>query len=501
MSYSRGRSMELVKKTLRRSGLATTDAVIPGPKDPVDWMQSEFWVPELAGPMVLHPYQQAVLREAYRRDERGHFVYSIVLWGDIKKSIKSCIAAAVCLERARQVDEREGWGSVHIVANDLKQADSREAYYARRAIELNPRLRHIIKVRPSSYKITMPNNTVIEPIPIDPTGEAGGNDDLIVFTELWGANSSAAERMWTEMTLSPTKKGQSQRWVETYAGFSGESNILENLWELGTRHGQLIDEYVGYPGLEVYANHNAGLLCLWNTKRGMLEWQTEDYYRREAAILTISEFNRVHGNQWSSASQKFVPDEWWAACLQPLPPLDLRPEVVVSLDAAIDGDCFGMMATSRHGEKVAIRQHKKWIAAPGQKIRYGNPENPADRDYPEGELRWWCENFDVIVVGYDQYQLHDMCTRLSQENLAYFEVFDQGKRRMVADKGLYDAIREQRIIHSGEEDITEHVQNSNSTADGDKTKLRIVKRSNRMKIDLCITLSMCNELAHKYLPE
>ncbi|HJX57497.1 MAG TPA: hypothetical protein VJ325_02130, partial [Thiobacillus sp.] len=69
-------------------------------QDVIDWIQSEFIIPETRGPMPLVPYQQAFLREAHRRDADGKFVYDLVLWSDIKKSIKSCIAAAVILFRA-----------------------------------------------------------------------------------------------------------------------------------------------------------------------------------------------------------------------------------------------------------------------------------------------------------------------------------------------------------------------------------------------------------------
>lgn len=145
------------------------------PADVVERIRRRFYIPELRGPIRLGAYQEAVLREAHRRDAAGRFVYNLVLWSDIKKSAKSSIAAAVALDRAYQVE----WGSIKIIANDLKQADSRVAFYLRRAIALNPALSTSIKqVR---YKTTLPNNAVIEAIPIDPAGEAGGNDDLLVF--------------------------------------------------------------------------------------------------------------------------------------------------------------------------------------------------------------------------------------------------------------------------------------------------------------------------------
>jgi len=246
--------------------------------------------------MRLYPYQIACLQEATRRDETGKFVYSTVVWSDIKKSAKSTIAAAVGLWRAFQVD----WGSVYVVANDLKQADSRVSYYMRRAIELNPAMGGV-KVKPSGYKITTPGKSTIEAIPIDPKGEAGSNADMIIFSELWGAKQSAAKQMWSEMTLSPLKFGLSQRWVETYAGFEGESPILEMLYNQGVNEGQRLDlsyedtetgEFYDLTGLQVYANPAARLFCLWND-RPWLPWQTPEYYclplpenKNELQVLT-----------------------------------------------------------------------------------------------------------------------------------------------------------------------------------------------------------------------
>ena len=66
----------------------------------------------------------------------GQFVYSTVVWSDVKKSIKSCLAAAVCLWWSVS----HPWSSIKVVANDLKQADSRVAFYIRRGSRTQPRL-------------------------------------------------------------------------------------------------------------------------------------------------------------------------------------------------------------------------------------------------------------------------------------------------------------------------------------------------------------------------
>lgn len=464
----------------------------PTYSDPVAWIQREFYIPELRHhdppAMQLDAYQSAVLREAYRTDADGKFVYDVVLWGDIKKSIKSCIAAAVMLHRALETP----WGSFKVVANDLQQADSRVFYYIRRALELNKTLGARATIR--NYKISLDNHAVIQAIPVDPKGEAGGNDDLIEWTELHAANGKAAESMWSEMTLSPTKHGYSQRWIDTYAGHQGEAPTLEQLYETGVKQGRRLT-LVGAPDdLEVYANGK--LLVLWNT-RPRLPWQSEAYYASEATTLTDSEFRRMHRNEWSLGSHPFVPIEWWDACAGTLSPMRGRQAMIVALDAAVSNDCFGIVAVTRTGDTVEVRHARRWIPPQRSKLDYANPNDRGDSEYPEGYLRWLMATYNVVCVVYDEYQLHDFCTRLSGEGLGWFEPFPQGAQRLVADKQLHDLIRERAVVHDGDADLREHIQNANRT-DEDADKLRIVKRASSLKIDLAVSLSMSAYQA-KYL--
>lgn len=135
-------------------------------------------------------YHKDVMREALSRDENGLYKYSIILWSDIKKSIKSTVAASVNLWGT----EFSEWGERYIVANDLKQAFSRVYYYIDRAIKLNPKLTKKYSTR--GYRIASANGSFMEAIPIDPSGEAGSNADMITFSELWGANQKAQQTMW-----------------------------------------------------------------------------------------------------------------------------------------------------------------------------------------------------------------------------------------------------------------------------------------------------------------
>lgn len=464
------------------------------------WIEREFYIPEtkddphLHGRIALQPYQRDVLREALVPGENGLYKYSIVVWSDIKKSGKSTIAAAVNLFRANHTE----WGEFYVVANDLKQADSRVAHYIRRAVQLNPKMRNTYQIR--GYRLTAPTGSFIEAIPIDPSGEAGANQDQITWSELWGANEDQKHDMWVEQTIPPNKYGKAFRWIETYAGFSNESELLYSLYDLGVLRGRLLwpdklyDVTDSTPTpLELYVNDEAGMLCLWNTQP-RCPWQTKEYYASEMQIMPPNQFQRIHRNQWVSSTETLVPMEWWYACRrknEEWPVIPTQHPMVISLDAATSNDNFGLWMGCRHPQRggeiltmVAIR----WLPSKSTgKIDFvGTDENPG----PEKVLLSLIRRYNIIQVCYDPYQLHDMSMRMKHEGIAWFRAFSQGNDRLLADSQFRDLIRDRRFWHRGEPELTEHVSNANAKVDEQDSKIRIVKRAEKLKIDLAVAASM-----------
>lgn len=807
--------------------------------EPIRWIENNFYIPEtkkdpkLNGRFRFIEYQKDVLREALSRDEKGNYKYSIIVWSDIKKSAKSTVAAAVNLYRAHWTD----WGEFYVIANDLKQADSRVNYYLRRALTLNPKFTD--KYQRLGYRTTAPSGSFIEAIPIDPSGEAGSNADMLTFSELWGSNEEAKQRMWclddktevlttrgwkpgveltrfdeiavynqgclkwenptfifkeqfngllhsyehknfslwctadhrlygrysysgdrdgvnkydhhgvmrsdelresgysyyhpvstvtgvellstppegvylpptkfheekfipwdkwaaflglyltegstadfrgipvhvrisqirdahpdkydeilsilqvcfgdwvkiqkrdgfkisstelakitkplgttwqkriprniiespapvlelflnsyilgdghvvensgsvqitcaskgmaddlqeicvrlgyrssvrphtgkywrltilkgsfsvsvhkdswrevdytgvvwcptvqtglflarregrifitgnSEMTLSPTKRGQSFRWIESYAGFQEESELLYSLYDLGVLRGQLLwpDRLYavtdGEPTpLELYVNRDAEMLCMWNTQP-RCPWQTKEYYSSEEKILPPNDFLRMHRNQWVTSTETFVPMEWWRSCERAeseWPQIDKkRHSMVVALDAAVSDDTFGVWMGCRHptipGDVLQMFV-QRWKPTQGHKVDFvGTEEKPG----PELVLRRLIKDYNVVEVTYDPYQLHDMAMRFKHEGLTWFREFGQVQDRLKSDSQFRDLIRDKRYWHRGEEDMTEHVQNANAKIDPEDRKIRIVKRMEKLKIDLCVAGSM-----------
>ena len=467
--------------------------------DPVDWLEKNFYIPEtrddpiLRGRLHLEDYQRDTLREAFSKDERGWYKYSIIVWSDIKKSIKSTIAAGANL----YVAEFNDWAENYIVANDLKQADSRVAHYLRRCLEINKKMGKKYTTR--GYRTTGPNGSFLEAIPIDPSGEAGSNATMITFSELWGANQTAQQRMWSEMTLSPTRQGHSFRWIESYAGYTEESLLLYSLYALGVLQGESLWPDKLYPvtggepsPLELFVNKDAKMLCLWNTVP-RCPWQTAEYYRSEEKVLVSADFRRMHRNQWVSSTETFLPMEWFDECRRDnatWPEIDkIHNSFIISLDAGTTNDNFGLFMGCRHPKfpnDVLTIYSQKWAPVNGKIDFQGTEENPG----PELVLRRLIKEYNVIEVAYDPTQLYDLCNRLYKEGLAWFRPFNQGQARLIADSQLRDLIRDKHFWHRGEPDLREHFQNANAQIDSEEHKIRIVKRVENLKIDLCVAASM-----------
>jgi phage terminase large subunit-like protein len=141
-----------------------------------------------------------------------------------------------------------------------------------------------------------------------------------------------------------------------------------------------------------------------------------------------------------------------------------------------------MGVISRHWERktdTAIRYCGIWQPQPGQLL---------DFEPIETELIKLCEQYSVVEVAYDPYQLHDMAMRLKKRGIANFREFKQGIDRLKADKQLQDLITTRRVAHDGNPLLRQHIDNANIKKAG-QDGIRLVKRSPSLKIDAAVMLS------------
>jgi hypothetical protein len=139
--------------------------------------------------------------------------------------------------------------------------------------------------------------------------------------------------------------------------------------------------------------------------------------------------------------------------------------------------------------KVAVRYAEHWEPRGGKAIDFqGTEQEPG----PERRLMWLHDNYNLVVAGYDPWQLHDMATRLEKDTTFTSRIvkFGQTNQRNQSDKALLDLIELGLLAHSGETTLRQHAGNADRKVDPDNRKLRIVKRDDRKKIDLLVALSM-----------
>lgn len=438
----------------------------------------------------------------------------------------------------------ETWGShaeVYCLANDKEQARGRIYQAALSSIELDPRYDRKAKGIEDYWRIIerearhLPTNGVMKAVSVDYKGEAGSNPVATLWSELWGYSLESHKRLWEELTPVPTRP-RSIRYVETYAGYDGESGILNALEDkmrtdsaslrLTHKHLEDINNACGtslqwpWPDQELpfYLHVPSRTFAYWDDgeQARRMPWQTPRYYQGQGD-LRPNAFNRLHLNFRVSNAEQFIDIQWFDRLkIEPLP-LDHKTPIVIGADASVTGDCCALSVVSRDTrgrdkhDDVLHRMGRIWTPSAGHPMDYSVTIEPMLRVWCTGHnhpKREKCEShsllqrigpcpkaqpYNVVEIAYDEFQLHDMMTRLRNDSVAWCRKFGQQADRSVADKALFDLIRDQRLHHFGDPDLREHIRNCGAKIpEGDNSRLRLIKKADNSKIDYAVATSMAS---------
>jgi hypothetical protein len=247
-------------------------------------------------PFDLFPAQEIFMREYCRRGDDNRLLTPEGVFSAIKKSGKTTLGAWLALFFA--VSGFGGrYAEVLIAAADLMQAQDRVFSACLRICEASFNKK---QYRVTKDRITFPNGASIMAIASDWRGASGGNQSLVVFDEIWSYDTEALVRLWDEVPPSPARQ-ISGRLVTSYAGYSGQSELLEGIYRRGLE-GELIA-----PDLYRTAD---GLLFAHLT-RPIAPWQTEKWIAQQRASLRPSAFQRQILNQFASGAEEFIDISLW----------------------------------------------------------------------------------------------------------------------------------------------------------------------------------------------
>jgi len=325
---------------------------------------------------------------------------------------------------------------------------------------------------PARLERATPGLGTITAIASDYAGAAGANPTITVFDENWAYTSESSQRLWDEMVPVPTRK-VSVRLSVSYAGFEGESDLLDGLYTRGLKGEEIAPSLYGQPGFLMFWSHEP-----------VAPWQTSEWIEQMRATLRPNAFLRLIRNQFVSAESTFIPLEWYDACLD----LDLFPALAdpsmavwVGIDASVKRDSTAIaVVTFDHAiKKPRLVWHRIWQPSVVEPLDF---ENTVEKTMLELRRRFWLRE-----VRYDPYQMQACAQRLTNAGLPMLEFPQSVPNLTEASSNLYELFKGKNLALYSDPDIRLAV--SRAVAIESARGWRIAKEKASHKIDVVVALA------------
>jgi phage terminase large subunit-like protein len=435
-------------------------------RDPAEFITEILRDPETGKPFVLLDAERKFLQCAFASDADGRLIYPEQVFAAPKKSGKTGFAAMHMLTTTLIFGGSFAEG--YCVANDEEQAQGRVFQAVRRICEKSPLLRR--EARVTQYRVEFPaTGAAITAIASDYAGAAGANPTISCFDELWGYTSERSRRLWDEMIPSPARK-ISCRFTTTYAGFEGESTLLEELHNRGRALPRI--------GPDLHAGD--GLLMFW-THDPVAPWQTDAWLAQMRRTLRPNQYLRI----FVSTESPFIEMAWFDACVDPSARAlvsDPSLPIYVGIDASTKHDSTAVVACAwdRKAGKARLIWHRIFQPSPDEPLNF---EATIERALLE--LR---QRFTIRKAIFDPWQMQATAQRLRANNI-YIEEFPQSSGRLTESaQNLFELIKSGNIVLYPDADI--RLAMSRAVAKESSRGWRIGKEKQTHKIDVVVALGM-----------
>lgn len=299
----------------------------------VQTMEAEYYLDDTGELIRLEDHQRRILNVAFAPNEEGHLAYETVVWSTPKKEGKTGIAGAVTYAFMRNFG-----GNAYSLANDKEQAGERMfdrvVSHFRHMRDKQPDLFCEVLVDEYHDRITkndmigFRNTGQVNPGPhwlkfvaADYAGEAGGRQSFTCFDELWAYKGDRMARLWGEfqpLSIMPV----SLRFITTYAGWYGESDLLWSIYETVvkpdaydplTKHGVRVPELEDLPVYQYGEPYKPGSYLVYWDHENRMPWKSPEYLegrRNDPAARGLeSEYRRLWHNEWTTGLESFLPLE------------------------------------------------------------------------------------------------------------------------------------------------------------------------------------------------
>jgi phage terminase large subunit-like protein len=439
-------------------------------QSPADFIETQLVDPVTNKSFVLLPAERAFIEHAFQVDEKtGRLRYPEMIYATPRKGGKTGFASMMMLTMVLLYGGRFGEG--YCVANDLEQAESRVFQALSRIVECSPLLKD---VTPTRNRATFPNfgSATIAAIASDAAGAAGHNACFSTFDELWGFTSERSRHLWDEMSTSPVRK-ISGRLTTTYAGYEGESVLLEELYKRGLAQPKI--------GKDLYAGD--GILMFW-THDPVAPWQTQAWLDEQRRSLRPNQYLRQIENRFVGSESSFVTIDKWDACVdQAATPLISDPDlpIWVGIDASIKHDSTAIVAVTwdQIAQRVRLVSHR---------VFQPSPDDPLDFEATiEETVLALASRFNLRKAIFDPYQMQSSAQRLANAGIRIEEFPQSSGNLTLASQNLFDLI-EGRNLAVYPDDAMRLAVGRCVAIEGSRG-WRIAKEKQSHKIDVVIALA------------
>ena len=307
----------------------------------------------------------------------------------------------------------------------------------------------------------------------DYRGAAGSNPSLSVFDELWGYSSESAHRLWDESVPSPARK-VSGRLVVSYAGFSGESDLLEKLYTRGLKGEQVAPD--------LFAQR--GMLMSWRHHYSDVPWVSDDWLSEMRESLRPNQYLRMIENRFVTSEESFVSLDDWDKCIdaEARPMLaDPSVSIWVGADASTKYDSTAIVCCTFDSkvQKVRLVWHRTFQPSPDDPLNF---EATIEKTLTELMRRFW-----VREIRYDPWQLTAVAQRLVAAGLPMAEFPQSVPNLTEASSNLYELVKGHNL--SVYPDDAMRLAISRCVALETSRGWRIAKEKQSHKIDVVIGLA------------
>ena len=437
---------------------------------PVEFIEQNLFNPETKKPYKLQPSQKLFIEHALKTNASNKLVYSDWIYSTIKKTGKTAFAAM--LELTVIMLYGSDFAEGYIAANDQQQASERVFEVCKRIIAASPLLKR--EARVTGERIVFPaTNSFITALASDYASAAGGHPCLAVFDELWGFTTERARKFWDELVPVPTRKF-SARLIVSHAGFSGESELLEELYRQGLKLPQI--------GPDLYAGN--GLLMFWSHEP-LAEWQDEAWFASMKRTMRPAQYLRMCENRWVTSEQTFITLSAWDRIVSPsCAPIAADPllPIFVGVDASHKYDQTAIVAVTFDKKAQQTRQvfHRSFQPSPDHPLDF---ESTIERTIMELSKR-----FRIRKVLFDPWQMQSVSQRLARAGIPIEELPQSPANLTMISQNLYELINDQRLVTYPAPDIRLAI--SRAVAVETARGWRITKTTASHKIDLVVALAM-----------